>query len=159
MLVTQDNTVRMRRARATRLAVLGIVVVLLGLAFGTATGRHQLALSFTRVPAPYVALYFPNDPPVSADGNRLTVSFTVADHEGGEDRYGYDVRVLDSSGRQVAERSGEVVVGADLTSTTSADLLLPGDAGWARVDVNLTGRSEAIHYAAATPDTRKQAGQ
>jgi hypothetical protein len=138
--------------------VLAIVVVTLGLAFGTATGRHQLALSFTRLPAPYVALYFPHDPPVAVAGNRITVTFTVADHEGGEDRYGYDVRVLDGSGRQVGESSGEVAVGPDLTSTTSADVVLPRDVGWARVEVNLTGRSEAIHYA-APPDTGKQEGQ
>jgi hypothetical protein len=134
--ITEDSTARTPRARAARWAVLAIVVVTLGLAFGTATGRHQLALSFTRLPAPYVALYFPHDPPVAVAGNRITVTFTVADHEG----------------------SGEVAVGPDLTSTTSADVVLPRDVGWARVEVNLTGRSEAIHYA-APPDTGKQEGQ
>lgn len=90
--------------------------------------------------------------------NRLTVTFAVADHEGGADRYGYDVRVLDGSGRPVAERRGEVAVGADLTATTSADMAFPGEVDWARVDVRLTGRDEAIHYAAAVPETRKQEG-
>ena len=126
---------------------LGIVLLLAGGLSALASspaGRHQLALSFTREPAPYVALAF--DPvPVTQSGPNVAVAFTVTAHDGDSAALPYQVDVADSAGVRVT------AVGQTRPASSDGDLhervgltLAPGRS-WRRVDVGLVGRPETIH--------------
>jgi uncharacterized membrane protein len=133
-----------------------LVIIVLGLTLLSSTGRHELAISFTRQPDSYTELYFTGPTPVSTarvDGRQqITVSFAVTNHEGRPSHYAYLVRLLDSGTIPAMERMSYIAVGDGETLNNSVTLALPQESRWSIVDVNLVGRTEAIHYTA--PDAR-----
>jgi uncharacterized membrane protein len=133
-----------------------LVGTVLALALLSPTGRHELAISFTRQPDSYTELYFTGPTPVStarvAGRQQITVSFAVTNHEGRPTQYAYLVRLFDSGTTSATERMGYLAVGGGDTLNNHVALALPQESRWSVADVNLVGRTEAIHYTA--PDTR-----
>jgi hypothetical protein len=118
--------------------------------------RHQLALSFTRVPDTYTELYFVGSPPVSstdlADRRQVRVNFMIANHESDPTQYSYLVQVLDAAGAPVGQREDSISVADGEQRPNQVAVVLPAGRAWSTVTVNLLHRREAIHYTA--PDTR-----
>jgi uncharacterized membrane protein len=133
-----------------------LTVIILGLALLSPMGRHELVISFTRQPDSYTELYFTGPTPVStarvAGRQQITVNFAVTNHERRLTQYAYLVRLLDSGSTSATERMGYLAVGDGETLNNNVALALPSKSRWSIADVNLVGRTEAIHYTA--PDAR-----
>jgi uncharacterized membrane protein len=134
-----------------------LAVIFLGLAFLSPMVRHEFSISFTRQPDRYTELYFAGPTPVStgqvAGQQQITVSFAVTNHEGRSSRYTYLVRLLGSGTTSAAEHMGYIVGGDGETFNNHVVLTLPQENRWSVVDVNLVGRTEAIHYTAPDAPT------
>ncbi len=164
-VTSEDDGARTSRRRGARSYYLispwvwasGLLsVIVLGLALFSPTVRHELAISFTRESDSYTELYFTGPTPVSpaqvAGRQQITVSFAVTNHEGRPSQYAYLVRLLDSGTTSTTEKMGYLAVGNGETLNSHVALALPQGSRWSVVDVNLAGRTEAIHYTA--PDAR-----
>ena len=104
------------------LPVTGVVLVVLAVAALLVPGlRHQVALSTTREPQPYVELYFSQGRPAAQVACGRQVRFTVVSHLENERRLGY--RVTAGAG---PEKQGTV-------------RLRPGQARQVRVPVSAGG--------------------
>lgn len=136
-----------RRGRS-RLVVAGLAALLAALVLAVATpaGRYQLALSFTRLPAPFVELYFPNDPPAALVGHLLVAEIVVATHEGGAGSYPYEAQLRDATGTVVATGGGSLTVAADDQVSRTLRLAVPPRVTWSSVQISLVGRDESVHY-------------
>jgi hypothetical protein len=129
----------------TTLLVVGVTVV--GL---SSEARHQVALSIARQPEKYTELYLSADrrPQVSPspDGEVISVSFTVVNHEGRTTEYPYSVRLVDPSEAPVARAGGSLEVGDGSAVTTTVAVGVPASATWSAVEVDLEGRAEHLRF-------------
>jgi uncharacterized membrane protein len=134
-----------------------LAIVVSGLVLLSPTVRHELAISFTRQPDSYTELYFTGPVPVStaqvAGRQEITVSFAITNHEGHPSQYVYVVRVLDPSTTSTTERMGDIAVGNGEKFDNHIALALPHESHGFVVDVNIVGRTEAIHYTASDART------
>jgi hypothetical protein len=87
-----------------------------------------------------------------AGQQQITVSFAVTNHEGRPSQYAYLVRLLGSGTTSTVEQMGYIAGGDGATLNNHVTLTLPQESRWSVVNVNLIGRTEAIHYTA--PDAR-----
>src|SRR6185312_11519628 len=133
----------LRRYR-TWLTMVLVLVAGLGAVVATPAGRNQIALSITRVPAPYIALALDSLQPAK-NGRELTVAFTVVGHEGAPATLPYEVDAENASGSRVASFSGTVAVLPEQPAPQHVTLTLPSGATWKRVEVHLVGRTESIN--------------
>jgi hypothetical protein len=140
-------------------AVLAVLLALLAvgatvLTFST-RARHQLVLSFVPQPEKYTALYFSGNGLTqvspSPDLVILTVSFTVANHEGKATRFPYAVQVVDRAKTPVGRTEGSVEVADGSEATPRVAVNVPASAAWSAVEVNLQGRAEHLRLLQSHP--------
>jgi hypothetical protein len=123
------------------LALLAIAVSLL-----VPAGRHQWALALIRQPTLYTALWFNNASalPVSAvRGRPMTLSFSVANHEGKVVTYRYVVRQEVGGKSQVLAQASRAV-NANTTWSVSAQVSPSCRSSPCRLAVSLPGHPETI---------------
>jgi hypothetical protein len=118
--------------------------------------RHELALSFTRLPVGFTELYFtgPRTRPVLAPDGRAQVRVTFGIGRRGEPddfRYTYSVAVLGTDGALLAERTAAVLVPAGGHRDLDVSVDLPVPVPYGSVDVRLLGRPEHIRARAPVP--------
>jgi hypothetical protein len=128
-----------------------VAVAALGFSLLNVDGvRHQLQLSFTRMPSPYTELYFVQIPAtiISPDGEsrQLSTDFVLSNHEGDTTTYGYVAQVLNDIKQPIAAVTGSVLVPDGARKATPITFEFPSAETWTAVEVQLTGRSEAIRY-------------
>jgi hypothetical protein len=153
------NTKILPSPRAFRaLVIIGVLAVATTLALSLLrfdSVRHQLKLSFTRMPSKYSELYFADMPAtiISPDGEnrQLLADFVVSNHEGDSTNYGYVAEVVNDVRQQIARVSGSVLVPNDAVKTTAVEFDFPSEIAWSSMEVRLTGRSEVIRYLNGVP--------
>ncbi len=129
--------------------VLVAVVVLVGTSLIFPAGRHQWAVSIIRPPTHYPALSFADAghlPSTIAAGSPVTVSFSVANHEGKLVRYPYVVtsaNVGSTTTATVLERAS-VTVPSGGQRTTSLAVTPVCTSSSCRITVSLPSHSESI---------------
>jgi hypothetical protein len=144
--VTEKPPAVRRRGRAV-LVIVGLAV--LTILWSVSPGfRHEVALSFTKEPAPFTELYFtdvtrlPKHLPAGATS--VEVPFTIASHERAPVDYRWQVQLDDGITTSVAA-TGTTSVRPGSSGLVSAEV--PGlRAGHLyRVTVSLEGRPEQLH--------------
>lgn len=144
---TQTTTTRATSRRRRWPVALGVaaVALLVLLAAPLPAVRHQLELSFTRLPTPYTELWFTAAPQSTARGT--ATGFAVANREGRPVSYAYTV-TASRAGVELERHSGQVDVAADQVAELTV-LLSARDRGRQAVEtvrVQLVDRPEAITY-------------
>jgi hypothetical protein len=122
-------------------ALLAIAVSLL-----VPAGRHQWALALIRQPTPYTALSFNEAsalPTAAVSGRPMTVSFTVANHEGNVVTYRYVVS-QEADGKSQVIATASRAVNANRTWTVSAQVRPTCKSSPCRLTVSLPGHPETI---------------
>lgn len=127
---------------ALALALVGLAALLLPAV------RHQVALSTTHQPQPYVELYFArtaDGPQVvcARDGERVRVSFSLASHLPDVRDIDWQVLVAGGTSRDSADRSGTARVAPGRTTTVDETLAVTGRDGYS-VQVDLSGLDEHL---------------
>jgi hypothetical protein len=110
----------MRGSRAGRVVIaLAVAAILVFIAMGSPAVRHQLALSFTRVPTRYTELYFGD---YAAIPQTLSVkhpsrfTFTIHNREGKLVNYGYRVTTTSRIGESTVA-TGHVTIASGRTAS------------------------------------------
>jgi hypothetical protein len=110
----------------------------------TPTGRYQLRLSFTEVPAVYTELYFPSDRPVATSSRGVTtVHFSIRSHESKTTTFRYTVSVFDGSKTATSDGAIALRVGerGDVTASVPT-----GSMDWTHLAVDLDDRPERLAW-------------
>ena len=109
---------------------------------------HQIAISVTRQPASYTALYFSNPQalPASLSLSRPNLcKFTIFNHEGHDAIYPYVVTLTSSHGAKTIAQD-HIDVGDNKKATMVINIVPPRRATKYVVTVTLQGRPETIHF-------------
>jgi hypothetical protein len=138
------HRVRSKPSLAVALTVV-VVAALVTIAVTSSAVRHQLRVSFTRIPAKYSELFFVDSPSTGFD-QRATVRFTICNHEGSDIDYRYTIAVLDGSMAPISRNDRSVAVRNEGSATESIAVALPEDSQWRGLEIDLTGRTERIRY-------------
>lgn len=138
------------------------IAVLLGVAVSLLLpgGRHQWAVSLIRQPSPYTALSFtrPTDLPQRIGRfQRVTLTFSVANHEGRAMTYRYVVSSASGQRTRHLAKAQAMVAGGGSWSVTIKVRPLCA-ASPCRVTVSLPGHPEVIDFLAAVR-SRRHPGQ
>jgi hypothetical protein len=128
-----------------------IVLVAVAVSLLTPAGRHQWALSLFRQPTYYTALSFNKAwalPATAAWDAPLSVSFSVANHEGRAVRYRYVLTETagGGSGRPTTLKQSAKLVPAGSTWTVSTSVRPTCASSTCRVEVSLPGHPETIDF-------------
>jgi hypothetical protein len=137
------------------------VVVALGAAFAviaaqSAWVRHQLAVSFTRQPHPYLELYFtqlPTSVTPRAGGERLAFGVGLATHDLGLRGTTLVTTVRRPSGRALS-LSQPLNLAENGLKSIDLQVPLPRGAGPWQLAVTVPGHPEYLHFAGTTPAGR-----
>jgi hypothetical protein len=109
-------------------------------------GRHQWALALIRQPTPYTALWFDNAaalPTAAVSGRQMTVSFSVANHEGKVVAYRYLISE-EAGGKSQLLAEASRAVSANRTWAVSAQIRPSCRSSPCRLTVSLPGHPETI---------------
>jgi hypothetical protein len=140
---------RRGRRRGRWFWLLAFPVLVIGLTFASAAGRHQWALSFIRQPTPYTTLSFQDAaglPTTVTVGARVHLSFTVANQEGRPMDYAVvmsSANLGDTHARTVLRRTTLAVPAAG-QRTTSVAVRPVCTASPCELQVALPGHPETI---------------
>jgi hypothetical protein len=142
-------TRRLRLGLAIGIAV--VVVLAMVAVVGPSSVVRQFQLSFTRQPASFSALSVSEQelPRLMRAGEPNTVAFELLNHEHRNVRYSYTIGLL-GKGRTVASRSGEVELESGQSILVADRIVPPAPNTKYIVSIQLTGRSERLHYSTRT---------
>lgn len=128
-----------------------VVVLAMVAVVGPSSVVRQFRLSFTRQPASFSALWVNERelPRLMRAGQPNTVAFEVLNHENRTVSYKYTIRLL-GKGRTVASRSGEVELESGQSILIADRIVPPARNTEYIVSIQLTGRSERLHYSTRT---------
>jgi hypothetical protein len=150
------GTGRWRRRLGPVLAVVVLGAAYVALAAQSPWVRHQLAVSFTLQPEPYLELYFtqlPTSVTSRAGGERLAFGVDLATHDLGLRRITLMTTVRRPSGPALSV-SQPLDLAENGLKTVDLQVPLPRGAGPWQLVVSVPGRPEYLHFAGTTPAGR-----
>lgn len=144
---------RSRRRRWPILAVVVLGAAFVGIAVQSTWVDHQLAVSFTRRPEPYLELYFtrlPTSVRPPAGGERLAFGVDLATHDLSLRGTTLMTTVRRPSGSALSF-SQPLDLAENGLKTIDLQVPLPPGAGAWQLVVTVPGRPEYLHFAGTTP--------
>ena len=125
-----------------------LILVGVGLSLLVPAGRHQWALSIIRQPTPYTALYFDHPSSLPTDvpnDQRVSFTFSIANHEGHSLDYRYSVDVSPSPSR-IPPATGTAVVASGRSRSIATAPEVACSASPCQVRVTLPDQGRSIDF-------------